>query len=114
MTVDKDYNSKGANGKLLEQYFKETKETAENLVRLYGNEKQKQEALKVKYLFITGDTIDGVGVYPSQEKDILIKDVNEQYKKLAEFLVKIRKKFCGTKFRFSHMPGNYYFSSGFL
>ena len=55
-----------------------------------GNEKQRQEALKVKYLFITGDTIDGVGVYPSQEKELLIKDVNEQYKKLAEFLVKIR------------------------
>jgi DNA polymerase II small subunit len=55
-----------------------------------GNEKQRQEALKVKYLFITGDTVDGVGVYPSQEKELLIKDVNEQYKKLAEFLVKIR------------------------
>ncbi|MFA6023066.1 MAG: hypothetical protein WC781_03185 [Candidatus Pacearchaeota archaeon] len=55
-----------------------------------GDDKQREEALKVKYLFITGDTIDGVGVYPAQESQLLIKDVNEQYKALGEFLIKIR------------------------
>ena len=55
-----------------------------------GNDIQKQEALKVKYLFITGDSIDGVGVYPGQESQLVIKDVNEQYDKLFELLLKIR------------------------
>jgi DNA polymerase II small subunit len=56
-----------------------------------GDENQRNEALKVKYLFITGDTVDGVGVYPGQENQLLIKDVNEQYKKLSELLQMIRK-----------------------
>ena len=55
-----------------------------------GDESQKREALKVKYLFITGDSIDGVGVYPGQESQLIIKDVNEQYKKLSELLLSIR------------------------
>src|SRR3989344_3325235 len=54
-----------------------------------GDANQKKEALKVKYLFITGDSIDGVGVYPDQEAQLLIKDVNEQYKKLSELLLSI-------------------------
>ncbi len=55
-----------------------------------GNESQKKEAEKVKWLFITGDSVDGVGVFPGQDKEIIIKDVREQYKKLAEILSKIR------------------------
>ncbi len=50
-----------------------------------------EEAKKVKFLFITGDTIDGVGVYPRQEEMLAIKDIREQYKKLAELLEQIRK-----------------------
>ena len=46
---------------------------------------------KIKYLFITGDTVDGVGVYPGQELELDIKDIKEQYKKLTEILSKIRK-----------------------
>jgi len=49
------------------------------------------EATKVKYLFIVGDTVDGVGVHPSQESFLTIKDLREQYKKLAEYLGKLRK-----------------------
>ncbi|MBS3091859.1 metallophosphoesterase [Candidatus Pacearchaeota archaeon] len=55
-----------------------------------GSEKQKEEALKVKYLFITGDSVDGVGVYPGQETQLDIIDVRDQYKKLAELLLMIR------------------------
>ncbi len=46
---------------------------------------------KIKYLFITGDTIDGVGVYPRQEEQLAIKDVRKQYEKLSELLNMIRK-----------------------
>jgi len=56
-----------------------------------GNKVQREEALKVKYLFITGDTVDGVGVYPGQETQLILKDVKEQYRKLAYFLSKIRE-----------------------
>jgi DNA polymerase II small subunit len=56
-----------------------------------GDESQREEAKKIKYLLITGDTIDGVGVFPGQEDLLKIKDIKEQYKKLAEFLEMIRK-----------------------
>src|SRR3989344_3176649 len=55
-----------------------------------GTKEQREEALKVKYLFITGDCVDGVGVYPDQESQLIIKDVNEQYKKLSSMLLRIR------------------------
>ncbi|MEA3329580.1 MAG: metallophosphoesterase [Nanoarchaeota archaeon] len=55
-----------------------------------GNDNQKKEALQIKYLFITGDSIDGVGIFPGQEKELAIQDVKEQYKKLADLLSKIR------------------------
>ena len=56
-----------------------------------GDEKQKEIARKVKYLFLVGDNIDGVGVYPEQDKMLEIKDIREQYKRLAEILNTIRK-----------------------
>tara|TARA_Y100000310_G_C20674685_1_gene812299 strand:- start:259 stop:1893 length:1635 start_codon:yes stop_codon:yes gene_type:complete len=56
-----------------------------------GNEEQKQEALKIKYLLITGDSIDGVGIFPGQEELLEIKDIKEQYKELSRYLGKIRK-----------------------
>lgn len=55
------------------------------------DEKQKKDLKKIKYLFVLGDAVDGVGVYPGQEKDLEIKDVKEQYEKLAEFYKKIPK-----------------------
>lgn len=55
-----------------------------------GNEKQREEALKVRYLFITGDSVDGVGVYPGQETQLSIMDVKEQYNQLAKLLLMIR------------------------
>ena len=56
-----------------------------------GTKEQRAEALKVKYLFITGDSIDGVGVYPGQESQLVIKDVNEQYNYLTKLLFRIRQ-----------------------
>lgn len=56
-----------------------------------GDEEHVKEALKVKYIFVTGDSVDGVGVRPGQEEDLKIKDIKEQYVKLAELLEKIRK-----------------------
>src|SRR3989344_2545739 len=52
-------------------------------------EPQKQLLKKIKYIFVVGDTIDGVGVYPGQEKDLAIKDITQQYEKLADFYKQI-------------------------
>jgi DNA polymerase II small subunit len=53
--------------------------------------KQKDVLKKIRYMFVTGDSIDGVGIYPGQEKDLLIKDIREQYVKLAEYYKRIPK-----------------------
>ena len=50
-----------------------------------------QEAEKIKYLFLLGDLVSGVGVYPSQKKDLKIDDLEIQFQGLAELLGKIRK-----------------------
>jgi DNA polymerase II small subunit len=56
-----------------------------------GSAKQQELGKKVKYLFIAGDVVDGVGVYPGQEPELSITDVYKQYSKLAEILKQIRK-----------------------
>ena len=56
-----------------------------------GTTEQKDIARKVKYLFIAGDLVEGVGVFPGQEKYLEITDISKQYEKLAEYLSRIRK-----------------------
>ncbi len=46
---------------------------------------------KVRYVVIAGDIVDGVGVYPEQEKDLKILDIYEQYEFAAEQLDEIPK-----------------------
>lgn len=47
------------------------------------------DAKKIKYIFIAGDTVDGVGVFPSQEEFLDLKSMEEQYALLASYLKKI-------------------------
>lgn len=49
------------------------------------------EVSKIKYLFIIGDLITGVGNYPNQEKDLAVPDLEEQFIGVANLLNKIRK-----------------------
>ena len=56
-----------------------------------GSSKQREVAKKVKYLFIVGDLVDGVGIFPDQDKELVIKDVTKQYEYCASLLSKIRK-----------------------
>lgn len=49
-------------------------------------------AEKVKYVILAGDVVDGVGVYPEQEKELAIIDIYEQYEFAAENLEGIRKE----------------------
>ncbi|MBO3803366.1 MAG: DNA-directed DNA polymerase II small subunit [Candidatus Brockarchaeota archaeon] len=56
-----------------------------------GSPATRQVAGKVKYVVIAGDLVDGVGVYPQQEKELSIKNVKTQYEKAAELLRRIPK-----------------------
>jgi len=56
-----------------------------------GTDEQKEIAKKIKYLFLVGDNVDGIGVFPEQDKLLKIPEMTEQYKKLAEYLKLIRK-----------------------
>jgi len=57
-----------------------------------GNESQKAIAEKIKYVFIAGDLIDGVGIYADQDEDLVTKDVYEQYSECARLLSKIPQR----------------------
>jgi len=58
---------------------------------LNGDFQNEGETRKIKYLFLVGDVVTGVGNYPNQEKDLEIIDLEEQFFGLAEILSKIRK-----------------------
>jgi len=47
---------------------------------------------KVKYLYIMGDIIEGIGIYPGQEKELTHMSAKEQYKEAARFIAKIPKR----------------------
>jgi len=51
----------------------------------------KEKVEKIKYLFIMGDNVDGVGIYPGQEPLLTIKDIKEQYKALSLLLERVPK-----------------------
>lgn len=52
--------------------------------------KTAEEAADVKYLIMPGDLVDGIGIYPDQEDELLIDDVYRQYEILAEQLKDVR------------------------
>ena len=56
----------------------------------YGDESQRRVAEDVKYLIIGGDIVDGIGVYPNQDQELVIKDITKQYDEAARLLGNIR------------------------
>lgn len=50
-----------------------------------------ENARKIKYLFIVGDTVDGVGIFPGQEDVLTMKSMQEQYTQLASYLKRVPK-----------------------
>ncbi len=41
---------------------------------------------EVNYLVIAGDVVDGIGIFPNQDKELAILDIYEQYEKAAEYI----------------------------
>ncbi len=49
------------------------------------------EVKKIKYLFIVGDMVTGIGNYPNQEPDLMTVNLEEQFSEIAQILGTIRK-----------------------
>jgi DNA polymerase II small subunit len=56
---------------------------------LWGEGENKELASKVKYIVIAGDIVDGIGVYPNQEKELIVKDVYKQYEMFDDFVASL-------------------------
>ena len=68
----------------------------------FGDDNQQEIADNVKYLVIAGDLVDGIGIYPHQEKELTIKDIYGQYDEAARLLGEIR-----TDIKIIIAPGNH-------
>ena len=56
----------------------------------FGNEEQREMANNVKYMIVGGDIVDGIGIYPNQDKELAIKDITLQYDEAARLLGDVR------------------------
>jgi len=59
-------------------------------------------AMEIRYIVVPGDLVDGIGIYPGQEDELVIEDVYEQYKELARLVGKIPERI-----KIVMMPGNH-------
>ncbi len=55
----------------------------------YGNEQMREIAGHVKYLLVAGDLVDGVGVFPGQARELIVRDVHKQYRLALKLLEQI-------------------------
>lgn len=55
----------------------------------FGDDEQVTIAQDVKYLVVAGDVVDGIGIYPNQDKELIIKDIYEQYEEAARLFGEI-------------------------
>ncbi|HQT44784.1 MAG TPA: metallophosphoesterase, partial [Candidatus Micrarchaeota archaeon] len=53
---------------------------------LKGREGNSELAGKIKYIMVCGDIVDGIGVYPGQEKELVIQDIFKQYEQFDAFV----------------------------
>jgi len=54
-----------------------------------NNKLLREKAGRIKYLVINGDLVDGIGIYPKQQEDLVITDIYKQFKKASDLLLKI-------------------------
>ncbi len=58
---------------------------------LKGKISDDPEIKKIKYIFVVGDIVSGVGVYPNQESQLNVKDLESQFKGISDLLSQIPK-----------------------
>jgi DNA polymerase II small subunit len=49
-----------------------------------GNKMQRERAGRIKYIIINGDLVDGIGIYPTQQSDLVISNIYKQFNKATE------------------------------
>jgi DNA polymerase II small subunit len=59
-------------------------------------------ARKIRFVLIGGDAVDGVGIYPNQDKELVCQTIEEQLKKLEDLISKIPEYI-----KIFIMPGNH-------
>jgi len=59
-------------------------------------------ARKIRFVLIGGDVVDGVGIYPNQNKELICQTIQEQLKKVDDLIDKIPKNI-----KIIIMPGNH-------
>jgi len=59
-------------------------------------------ARKIRFILIGGDIVDGVGIYPNQDKELVCQTIEEQLKKVEDLISKIPKNM-----KIIIMPGNH-------
>jgi len=62
-------------------------------------------ARKIRFVLICGDVVDGVGIYPNQDKELDLVDIHEQLKKTSELLSKIPQNIKIFVIPGNHDPG---------
>ena len=72
------------------QFLKEEFETFLKWIRgESGSKEQREIAKKTKYLIISGDIVDGIGIYIDQRDQLEIRSLRKQYEAFAEYLEQI-------------------------
>ncbi len=51
-----------------------------------GVDNRRDLAAKIKYMVVAGDLVDGIGIYPDQDRELAIDDIYKQYSVFFEFL----------------------------
>jgi len=59
-------------------------------------------ARKIRFILIAGDIVDGVGIYPNQDKELVCLTIEKQLKKMVDLIDKIPKNM-----KIIIMPGNH-------
>jgi DNA polymerase II small subunit len=75
---------------------------AELIEFLSGRGPLSELAASVEYVVIAGDLVDGIGIYPRQERDLAIADVVEQYVELGRRLAELPSRLTVVA-----IPGNH-------
>ena len=52
----------------------------------YGSPSMQEIAGRVKYVLVAGDIVDGIGIYPDQQKELTIRNIHKQYNFAAKYL----------------------------
>lgn len=69
---------------------------------LHGQGPAPELAEEIRYVVVAGDLVDGIGIYPNQERDLAIHDVFQQYEELGR-----RLRELPSRLRLVLIPGNH-------